>query len=203
MDRTNSVQGKIIPIRRIENNYANQKQPSTKKLKKQMVYYENSPTYCDTIQEINSYGTAGRVCNKTVDAVNSCSSLCCGRGFFTVRIHRIEKCNCRFHWCCYVECQKCEFDEWVTVCKWLYQSPWWRYCLGNQSSLVWVTERWMNRQISTGAKNSRSPLAKRTQSQLTLRFSSIDVEMKILSYYHHSLSTHMYTTALPIPRTIN
>lgn len=116
VDRTNSVKGKIVPTSIIDNNYPSE-QKSTKKLKRQMVFYENSPTYCDDLHEINSYGTSGRVCNKTAGAVDSCSSLCCGRGFFTVRIHRIEKCNCRFHWCCYVECQRCEFDEWVTVCK--------------------------------------------------------------------------------------
>lgn len=117
VDRTNSVKGKIIPVRAIDSNRANQKH-SSKKLKKKMVYYENSPTYCDDVQDIGSVGTSGRVCNRTnTNDVDSCSSLCCGRGFFTVRVHRVEKCDCKFYWCCYVECKRCERDEWVTVCK--------------------------------------------------------------------------------------
>lgn len=116
VDRTNAVQGKITPQLTIEDNSVS-KRPSQKGLKKNMVYYEKSPTYCEELKEIGVLGTSGRVCNKTATAENSCSTLCCGRGFFTIRVHRVEKCNCRFHWCCYVECEKCEYDEWVTVCK--------------------------------------------------------------------------------------
>ncbi|XP_067932481.1 protein Wnt-10a-like [Watersipora subatra] len=116
VDRTNSVQGKITPQLIVEDNSVS-KRPSQKGLKKSMVFYEKSPTYCDAVKEIGVAGTSGRVCNKTSLEENGCSSLCCGRGFFTIKVHRVEKCNCKFHWCCYVECEKCEYDEWVTVCK--------------------------------------------------------------------------------------
>lgn len=116
VDRTNSVKGKITPIRAIESNDIRMKSRG-EKLKKHMVYYENSPTYCDNINELEAAGTSGRVCNRTSSGMDGCSSLCCGRGFFTVRVHRVEKCNCRFYWCCYVRCERCEHDEWVTVCR--------------------------------------------------------------------------------------
>lgn len=86
-------------------------------LNRKMIYFERSPTYCDTVSDIGIIGTEGRVCNNTSNDLNSCSTLCCGRGYFTVKVRRIEKCNCEFHWCCYVVCQKCEYDEWVTICK--------------------------------------------------------------------------------------
>ena len=117
VDVTNSVSGKIAPRLTIEDNSVSKTRPSTKGLKKKMVYYEKSPTFCDSVDDIGTTGTSGRVCNKTTSADDSCSALCCGRGFFTIRVHRVEKCNCKFHWCCYVECQRCEYDEWVTVCK--------------------------------------------------------------------------------------
>lgn len=83
-----------------------------------MVHYERSPTYCDAVPELGIPGTSGRVCNSTSTNIDSCSALCCGRGYFIKKVRRVEKCNCTFHWCCYVVCDTCEYDEWVTVCKW-------------------------------------------------------------------------------------
>ena len=88
-------------------------------LNKKMVHFERSPTYCAPIPSLNLPGTTGRVCNSTTsEDINSCSALCCGRGYFTVKVRRVEKCDCEFHWCCYVVCQECAYEEWVTVCKW-------------------------------------------------------------------------------------
>lgn len=86
-------------------------------LNKKMVHYERSPTYCDAVPELGIPGTSGRVCNSTSTNIDSCSALCCGRGYFIKKVRRVEKCNCTFHWCCYVVCDTCEYDEWVTVCK--------------------------------------------------------------------------------------
>lgn len=57
---------------------------------------------------INSIlGTHGRVCSKTSTGLDSCSILCCGRGYNTKKIVVKERCNCKFHWCCQVKCDVC------------------------------------------------------------------------------------------------
>ena len=85
-------------------------------------YYERSPTYCESNPDFDFPGTSGRRCNKTegVRDAGSCSTLCCGRGYNTIRQVYTTRCNCLFKWCCEVICQNCTIDEWVTVCKWLH-----------------------------------------------------------------------------------
>ena len=106
------------------NNYADsrskrrliRKQPRNK-----LLFYEKSPNFCDPNPKVDSPGTTGRFCNKTSKGTDNCETLCCGRGYNTLRVKRSERCNCKFHWCCYVVCQTCTYNEWVTVCKWYMQ----------------------------------------------------------------------------------
>ena len=37
----------------------------------------------------------------------SCDELCCGRGYNKFTEQRREQCNCKFIWCCEVQCQQC------------------------------------------------------------------------------------------------
>lgn len=81
-----------------------------------LLYYQKSPNFCERDSSVDFPGTSGRQCNRTSRGMDNCSSLCCGRGYNLVKQKRVEKCNCRFQWCCYVICENCTIHEWVTVC---------------------------------------------------------------------------------------
>lgn len=89
-----------------------------KNIAENIFYYEKSPSFCEKDVNLEVHGTVGRVCNRSSRGVDSCSSLCCGRGYNIIRRRRTDRCNCKFHWCCYVTCKNCTVDEWITVCKW-------------------------------------------------------------------------------------
>ncbi|KAI1296513.1 Protein Wnt-4 [Halotydeus destructor] len=76
-----------------------------------LVYIRSSPDYCERDFKLGSFGTHGRHCNRTSIAPDSCDNLCCGRGFRTTYKSVRERCNCKFVWCCQVECDEC----WRTV----------------------------------------------------------------------------------------
>ena len=55
--------------------------------KADLVHIHRSPDYCVLDSRRGIPGTAGRACNKTAGAPDSCDILCCGRGYNTqVRI---------------------------------------------------------------------------------------------------------------------
>ncbi|NWW37610.1 WNT3 protein, partial [Panurus biarmicus] len=82
-----------------------------------LVYYENSPNFCEPNPETGSFGTRDRTCNVTSHGIDGCDLLCCGRGHNTRTEKRKEKCHCIFHWCCYVSCQECTRVYDVHTCK--------------------------------------------------------------------------------------
>ncbi|XP_012289093.1 protein Wnt-10a [Orussus abietinus] len=86
-------------------------------LAKQLFYYQKSPNFCERDPAADIPGTAGRRCNRTSGGGDGCAALCCGRGYNVVRQRRTERCRCKFHWCCFVQCQNCTVEEWITVCK--------------------------------------------------------------------------------------
>ena len=82
-----------------------------------LVYLDASPDFCEPDGKTGSLGTHGRLCNKTSKAMDGCELMCCGRGFNTRRKVLVEWCQCKFHWCCYVKCQKCRIEVEEHICR--------------------------------------------------------------------------------------
>ncbi|CAM4716219.1 hypothetical protein PO909_018304 [Leuciscus waleckii] len=95
-----------------------------KATKNDLVYFETSPDYCLMDKAAGSLGTAGRVCNKTSRGTDGCEVMCCGRGYDTTRVKRITKCECKFKWCCAVECKDCEEAVDIHTCKAPKRAEW-------------------------------------------------------------------------------
>ncbi|XP_048877607.1 protein Wnt-4a isoform X1 [Brienomyrus brachyistius] len=72
-----------------------------------LVYLDSSPDFCDRDAKSGVLGTAGRYCNKTSKAIDGCELMCCGRGFQSEEVEVVDRCSCKFHWCCYVKCKQC------------------------------------------------------------------------------------------------
>ncbi|KAL3852880.1 hypothetical protein ACJMK2_016487 [Sinanodonta woodiana] len=93
------------------------KRPNRKPRRSDLVYLERSPLYCDYDPETGSLGTVGRKCNRTSTGNDGCDLMCCGRGYNTHQYTRTWQCNCRFHWCCFVNCNNCSERREEYTCK--------------------------------------------------------------------------------------
>lgn len=82
-----------------------------------LVYTTNSPNFCKADPYLGSHGTVGRRCNDTSMGVGGCQLLCCGRGARMRKLIIKENCQCRFQWCCTVECKRCRREEDVFTCE--------------------------------------------------------------------------------------
>ena len=81
-----------------------------------LVYFENSPSFCDMDASVGVAGTSGRECNASSIGVDGCDLLCCGRGYRTEKYVAVQRCNCAFHWCCQVTCDACKQTRTRQVC---------------------------------------------------------------------------------------
>ncbi|XP_063547392.1 uncharacterized protein LOC134754872 [Cydia strobilella] len=83
-----------------------------RRAKPRLRYVTPSPDYCEPDPAAGSLGTHGRRCNASAgNAAGGCGRLCCGRGRRAVRSTRLERCHCRYHWCCRVDCQLCRITS--------------------------------------------------------------------------------------------
>ncbi|XP_062054248.1 protein Wnt-11 [Lepus europaeus] len=83
----------------------------------ELVYLQSSPDFCMKNEKVGSHGTQDRQCNKTSNGSDSCDLMCCGRGYNPYTDHVVERCHCKYHWCCYVTCRRCERAVERYVCK--------------------------------------------------------------------------------------
>ncbi|XP_049617482.1 protein Wnt-16 [Syngnathus scovelli] len=85
--------------------------------KHQLVFVNKSPNYCVEDRRGGVLGTRGRRCNRTSGGPDGCKLLCCGRGYNTHVERRVHRCACKFVWCCYVRCRRCESMSDTHACK--------------------------------------------------------------------------------------
>ncbi|KAJ1095045.1 hypothetical protein NDU88_000216 [Pleurodeles waltl] len=96
---------------KLRNSHIHRKPTST-----ELVYIEPSPTFCEEDLVTGSIGTQGRMCNRTSLHTDNCELMCCGRGYSTFQYTHVWQCNCKFHWCCQVICNKCSEDMHAYTC---------------------------------------------------------------------------------------
>ncbi|KAF9416974.1 hypothetical protein HW555_005802, partial [Spodoptera exigua] len=53
--------------------------------------------------------------HRSDDEVGIVRLTCCGRGHALIRKSSIKPCNCTFHWCCRVDCERCRDDKWIAI----------------------------------------------------------------------------------------
>lgn len=97
----------IIPKNKLKRIRKNMKKPT----KKDLVYLEESPDFCENNPEAGSLGTKGRQCVKDGYGLDGCNLMCCGRGYHTTVEDIREDCDCKFVWCCRVDCKTCTRKE--------------------------------------------------------------------------------------------
>ncbi|KAM6172244.1 protein Wnt-11 isoform 2-T2 [Erethizon dorsatum] len=83
----------------------------------ELIYLQSSPDFCMKNEKVGSHGTQDRQCNKTSNGSDSCDLMCCGRGYNPYTDRVVERCHCKYHWCCYVTCRRCERTVERYVCK--------------------------------------------------------------------------------------
>lgn len=85
--------------------------------KQHLIFFNKSPNYCLEDRRWGVVGTRGRHCNRTSAGSDGCNLLCCGRGYNTHVVRRVQRCECKFVWCCYVRCKRCESMNDMHTCK--------------------------------------------------------------------------------------
>ena len=85
----------------------------------ELAYFTPSPNYCRADRRLKIPGVEGRMCEAVSQQdLKKCRKLCesCGLKIKLKVVIRKEKCNCKFVWCCYVKCSKCEKRVLTATC---------------------------------------------------------------------------------------
>ena len=103
-----------ISLRRSEESLKkNRKSPT----KSELLYTEDSPSFCQGDDTLGTPGVSGRICSKNSSDINSCRLLCCGRGYHQFFERETTNCQCKFKYCCFVQCKKCTRQKLVAKCR--------------------------------------------------------------------------------------
>ena len=89
-----------------------------------LVYLKESPDFCTRNTTLGSLGTQGRECKENSKGVDGCDLMCCGRGYRTTIETVIDRCNCKFLWCCNVICEECQRTVERNICLWWTLQKW-------------------------------------------------------------------------------
>ena len=81
-----------------------------------LLYAEESPDFCVPSERYNIKGTKGRICSESSNVSNSCERLCCGRGYKTEIREEKYKCECKFQFCCKLQCNTCTRRKVIHKC---------------------------------------------------------------------------------------
>ena len=85
---------------------------------KELVHFEASVDFCHRHLEKGSNGVIGRVCYNSTTGVDNCQNVCsdCGKTVKVTKITREYDCECKFVWCCSLQCKKCREDITLHTC---------------------------------------------------------------------------------------
>ena len=102
------TQGVIIVDR--ENNHS----VSTNKT----IYFSHSPDYCLANSSYKIAGIEGRECDLSNSSSSQhCDNLCCDHGYENTTVTEKKFCNCKFVWCCRIECDSCNTTRMIRKCR--------------------------------------------------------------------------------------
>ena len=75
--------------------------------KGELICFSDSINYCIPNPEFHIDGIAGRECTMDTNHASSshhCSKLCCGHGAEEYEETKLSPCECKFVWCCRIDC---------------------------------------------------------------------------------------------------
>lgn len=85
----------------------NRRRPSSARL----LFIKKTPNLCERNESLGIIGVGGRE-----SPSSNIETFCCNHGYHnSYRIYK-SQCNCKFSWCCHVECEMCTKVKQNLVC---------------------------------------------------------------------------------------
>lgn len=114
--RANSSKTKLVKTNRAKR-AKKRKRKRSRPSGTDLVYFKESPDFCQPNRKLGILGIRGRLCNKGSPGNDGCRTMCCGNGYNTIERSSKVQCECKFVWCCKVQCDICEKDWFDYRCK--------------------------------------------------------------------------------------